>query len=130
MTAVSAPDTRVRVRVDVTGVVQGVGFRPTVARIAHQHNVSGFVCNDTGAVRCELEGDADDVAAAVEAIRTRPPPMAHIDAILLTTLPPQRAAPGFHIVAGAGAGATDDPPTLMTIPIQMNFDNNIGSKFI
>lgn len=40
-----------------------------------------------GAVRCELEGDADAVAAAVDAIRTRPPPMAHIDAILLTTLP-------------------------------------------
>lgn len=113
MTAVSAPDTRVRVRVDVTGVVQGVGFRPAVARIADQHNVSGFVCNDTGAVRCELEGDADDVAAVVEAIRTRPPPMAHIDAILLTTLPPQRGAPGFHIVAGAGAGATNDPPTLI-----------------
>ena len=68
MTAVSAPDTRVRVRVDVTGVVQGVGFRPTVARIAHQHNVSGFVCNDTGAVRCELEGDAE---ARLEFVRQR-----------------------------------------------------------
>lgn len=119
MTAVSTPDTRVRVRVEVTGVVQGVGFRPAVARIANHHNVSGFVCNDRGAVRCELEGDADAVVAAVEAIRTRPPPMARIDAIRLATLAPmltpQEAASGFHIVAGgAGAGAgANEPPTLI-----------------
>ena len=46
----------VRVRLDITGVVQGVGFRPTVARIAAEHGVNGFVYNDAGSVHCELEG--------------------------------------------------------------------------
>ena len=48
----------VRVRLDITGVVQGVGFRPAVARTAARLGVTGFVFNDAGSVHCELEGDA------------------------------------------------------------------------
>ena len=58
----------VRVRLDITGVVQGVGFRPAVARIAAEHGLGGFVYNDAGSVHCELEGPAHDVDAAVAAI--------------------------------------------------------------
>ena len=39
------------VRLDITGVVQGVRFRPAVARIAAEHGLSGFVCNDAGSVQ-------------------------------------------------------------------------------
>ena len=53
----------VRVRLDITGVVQGVGFRPAVARIAAEHGLGGFVYNDAGSVHCELEGAADVVDA-------------------------------------------------------------------
>ena len=56
-------DVNVRVRLDITGVVQGVGFRPAVARIAAGHGLSGWVCNDAGSVHCELEGPAVDVDA-------------------------------------------------------------------
>lgn len=62
----------VRVRLDITGVVQGVGFRPAVARIAAAHGVTGFVLNDAASVRCELEGSAADVDSAAEAIRQAP----------------------------------------------------------
>ena len=54
----------VRVRLDITGVVQGVGFRPAVARTAARHGVTGFVFNDSGSVHCELEGAAGSVDAA------------------------------------------------------------------
>ena len=87
----------VRVRLDITGVVQGVGFRPAVARIAAGHGLSGWVCNDAGSVHCELEGPAEAVDAAVSALRETPPPMARIDTLNVTTVVP-RGGSGFGIV--------------------------------
>jgi hydrogenase maturation protein HypF len=108
----------VRVRLDITGVVQGVGFRPTVARIATAHGVSGFVFNDAGCVHCELEGAAADVDAAASAIRHTPPPMARIDDIRRTQLKPLNDkgfdVPRFEIVASevGDTGRTLVPPDI------------------
>ena len=52
----------VRRRYTVTGVVQGVGFRPFVHRIAAELGLSGFVGNAAGEVFVEVQGDADAVA--------------------------------------------------------------------
>lgn len=92
----------VRLRVDITGVVQGVGFRPAVARIAARHGLGGVVFNDAGAVHCELEGPPGAVAAAVDEIHHCPPPMARIDSVATTTGTPlgQR---DFRIVASRPA---------------------------
>lgn len=76
-----------RVRLSVTGVVQGVGFRPTVARIAAAHRLGGFVLNDAGSVQCELEGPGVRVEAAVQDLRDAPPPLAHVDTFVVTTRP-------------------------------------------
>ncbi|MBU3751926.1 MAG: carbamoyltransferase HypF, partial [Mycobacterium sp.] len=78
----------VRVRLDITGVVQGVGFRPAVARIAAEFGLTGWVYNDAGAVHCEFEGPRSDVDAAVTALRERPPPMARIEALTAVALTP------------------------------------------
>jgi len=80
--------TTVRLRLDITGVVQGVGFRPAVARIAARHRVHGLVYNDAGAVHCELEGASDAVHAAIDAIRHDGPPMARIDGLHVSPLTP------------------------------------------
>lgn len=48
--------TAVRYRLDISGVVQGVGFRPAVVRVASAHELTGLVYNDSGCVHCELEG--------------------------------------------------------------------------
>ncbi|WP_059021093.1 carbamoyltransferase HypF [Mycobacterium sp. M26] len=87
----------VRVRLDITGVVQGVGFRPAVARIAAEYALSGFVYNDAGSVHAELEGVRDDVAAAIEAIQHRAPAMARIDTIRSESLNIQ-GGNGFCII--------------------------------
>jgi hydrogenase maturation protein HypF len=87
----------VRVRLDITGVVQGVGFRPAVARIAADFGLGGWVYNDAGSVHCELQGPAADVEAAVAALRRRPPPMARIDTLERTEVEP-RDGGGFEIV--------------------------------
>ena len=58
----------VRLRLRITGLVQGVGFRPEVARIAADHGVAGFVLNASGAVYCEFEGPGERVAAAKDVL--------------------------------------------------------------
>ncbi|MBB3754500.1 hydrogenase maturation protein HypF [Mycolicibacterium sp. BK634] len=99
----------VRVRLDITGVVQGVGFRPAVARIAAEFGLGGFVYNDAGSVHCEWEGPAEDVDAAIAALRQRGPRMARID-----TLRSERVEPNgdntFEIV---GSRCGDDSRTLI-----------------
>ncbi|TGD84897.1 carbamoyltransferase HypF [Mycolicibacterium sp. CH28] len=99
----------VRVRLDITGVVQGVGFRPAVARIAAEFGLGGFVYNDAGSVHCELEGPVVNVEAAIAAIRHRPPPMARIDTLQSRRLQPN-GDNGFEIV---GSRDGDDSRTLV-----------------
>lgn len=91
-----------RVRLDITGVVQGVGFRPAVARIAAEFGLSGWVYNDAGSVHCEFEGTPDRIDAAVAALRDRPPPMARIDSLSVVALDPC-GADGFQIVESRAA---------------------------
>jgi hydrogenase maturation protein HypF len=98
-----------RVRLDITGVVQGVGFRPAVARIAAEFGLGGFVYNDAGSVHCELEGPAVDVEGAIAAIRHRPPPMARIDSLHSRSLKPL-GNNGFEIVVSRDG---DDSRTLV-----------------
>lgn len=100
----------VRVRLDITGVVQGVGFRPAVARIAAESGVSGWVYNDAGSVHCEFEGPTDAVEAAITALRERPPPMARIDALEITGVEVQGTR-GFEIV-----GSHDDDGSRTLVP--------------
>jgi hydrogenase maturation protein HypF len=107
----AATATSARVRLEITGVVQGVGFRPALARIAARHGLAGFVYNDSGSVHCELEGACDAVDAAVGAIRTERPPMARIDEVRLTSIPP-RGECGFRI----GESRTGDPRRTLVPP--------------
>ncbi|MEZ4731060.1 MAG: carbamoyltransferase HypF [Caldilineaceae bacterium] len=72
----------------VTGVVQGVGFRPFVYGLATQLGLSGFVGNDSAGVFIELEGPAATLDAFHQTLVTAPPPLAHIDDVTVTTIPP------------------------------------------
>ncbi|MGZ8802575.1 MAG: carbamoyltransferase HypF [Mycobacterium sp.] len=87
----------VRVGLRIAGLVQGVGFRPAVARVAAENLLSGFVLNDSRAVRCELEGPRSGVEAAVAAIRDAPPPMAFIESMRIDPLCPTGEL-GFRIL--------------------------------
>ncbi len=65
-------------RIGVTGVVQGVGFRPFVFRLAGEHNISGWVRNTPSSVEIQAEGRPDDVTAFLEELRAKAPPLARI----------------------------------------------------
>jgi hydrogenase maturation protein HypF len=93
-----------RTRIQVTGVVQGVGFRPFVYRMATGAGLSGLVGNDGDGVFAELEGDQAAIDDVVARISAEAPPLAHIDTVTSRAIAPT-GAPGFAIVAsGPGAG--------------------------
>jgi len=79
-------------RIIVSGVVQGVGFRPFVHRIALLHNLSGYVRNSGGAeVEIVVEGDPRSISEFLrDLILLRPPP-AHIDELIIE----ERGIQGF-----------------------------------
>lgn len=65
----------------VNGLVQGVGFRPTVYRIATALNLTGYVWNDAAGVGVHLEGDPAALDAFPETLIREKPPLARIDVI-------------------------------------------------
>lgn len=65
----------------VRGVVQGVGFRPFVHRLARAHALTGWVMNAEEGVEIHLEGDDDDLQAFNRELETKPPPAAQIVAV-------------------------------------------------
>ena len=79
MTTVAAA--RLGRRVTVTGVVQGVGFRPFVYRLAERHGLAGGVRNESGEVRIDIEGPASALDAFVAALTAEAPPLARIERV-------------------------------------------------
>lgn len=67
-----------RLQVEITGLVQGVGFRPFVYRLARDLAVGGFVRNSPQGVLIEIEGSADQLARMLIRLRTEIPPRARI----------------------------------------------------
>ncbi len=94
-----------RQRIVVRGVVQGVGFRPHVARLAAALGVSGHCLNDATSVIIEAEGPAAALANFGAGLVGQAPPMARIDTVDIAELLPTGSI-GFTIEASAdGTGA-------------------------
>ncbi|HEX4506910.1 MAG TPA: carbamoyltransferase HypF [Alphaproteobacteria bacterium] len=109
-TIASLPDRRTSafatraVQIRVRGRVQGVGFRPTVWRIAHGLGLDGDVRNDGQGVLIHLAGSTANIDAFRDCLAREPPPLARIESIQVT---PHAGdlAPGFVIVESAGGDA-------------------------
>jgi len=67
--------------IHITGIVQGVGFRPFVYRTAQELKLTGSVCNDTEGVSIFINATQAQQKAFVSAIQTGKPAIAHIEAI-------------------------------------------------
>ena len=104
-----------RRQIRVHGVVQGVGFRPFVYRLALEEHLAGFIGNDTSGVTIEVEGAPHLVDAFLRRLRTEAPALARIDALLVSDLEPKDELE-FVIVASAVRGqvATGIPPDAAT----------------
>jgi hydrogenase maturation protein HypF len=69
------------VKIRVRGVVQGVGFRPFVYRLACEHNLKGWVRNTSGEVEIEAEGAEAALGSFLDELKTQAPPAARIEAL-------------------------------------------------
>ncbi|MDJ0394694.1 carbamoyltransferase HypF [Rhodococcus sp. G-MC3] len=87
---------RARRRFEVSGVVQGVGFRPFVYTTASELSLSGSVGNNSCGVEIEVEGEPAALDAFEWRLRQRPPVLALVESIVVTSLSTQ-GGNGFHI---------------------------------
>jgi hydrogenase maturation protein HypF len=78
----------VRRRIRVRGVVQGVGFRPYVHRLAVTYGLVGFVGNDDDGVHAEVQGAADAVLAFCAALPLEAPPASVVRDVIIQECPP------------------------------------------
>lgn len=100
----------VRQRYRITGVVQGVGFRPFVHRAAAELGLAGFVGNDSGAVFVEVQGPPAQLGEFARRLRTEAPPLARIADIEVVDVE-TNGDTGFAIVEShTAAGATTPIP--------------------
>ena len=92
-----------RARIEVRGIVQGVGFRPFVYRLAQELELAGWVNNDGEGVTIEVEGARERVECMTERLAKDAPPRARIDAIDVRACA-ARDERGFAILASGSGG--------------------------
>jgi hydrogenase maturation protein HypF len=102
----SRNNVRQRLRVRVEGVVQGVGFRPHVHRLASELQLDGFVLNDARGVLLEVEGDDPTVKRFLERLVAESPPLASIERVSPSEITPT-GEEGFRIAASLAVGGGD-----------------------
>ena len=103
MTDPAQPTITQRAVLQVRGVVQGVGFRPFVFRLAQEEGLAGLIGNDTDGVTIEVEGGASRIEAFAARLRAEAPPLSRIDSVVVRTVPPIGET-GFRIVASEVLG--------------------------
>ncbi|MEZ5849674.1 MAG: carbamoyltransferase HypF [Hyphomicrobiaceae bacterium] len=104
--------------VRVAGLVQGVGFRPTVWRLAHDEGLRGFVRNDGRGVAIEVTGLPAAIERFCQRIRAEAPPLARIDRIQTTRISPPKTLPDAFVIRASVEGdiATGIVPDAATCP--------------
>jgi hydrogenase maturation protein HypF len=78
-----------RKHIEVRGVVQGVGFRPFVYRIARLAGVRGYVLNSSRGVEIEAEGTNSSIEWFLRALQQDLPPLAHIGQMTISEMAPR-----------------------------------------
>jgi hydrogenase maturation protein HypF len=86
--------------VRVTGIVQGVGFRPFVHRLATRHALRGWVRNDADGVEISIEGAPAGLDAFVRALSAEAPPLARVDTVAVHAREPD-GIEWFRIISSA-----------------------------
>ena len=91
----------IRKRILIKGVVQGVGFRPHVYKLAVERRLAGWVKNDAAGVTIEAQGPEAELAGFIRELQTRRPPAARIDSLKTSALP-LKGDKSFTIIKSGG----------------------------
>ena len=113
-----------RLSLRLEGLVQGVGLRPFLHRLATERDLRGWVRNGSQGVELELEGEASALTAVVATLRDQPPPRCRIDrlqqvwGVARGDLGPFRIAPAAATPdrRTSGDGDDTDPLTALVSP--------------
>ncbi|HSH13596.1 MAG TPA: acylphosphatase, partial [Desulfurivibrionaceae bacterium] len=92
-----------RRRIEIGGVVQGVGFRPFVYNLARRYGLTGFVSNTSRGVEIEVEGEAARLDAFFSDLPRQAPPQAEIVSLSSVSIPPTGET-SFRIELSRSAG--------------------------
>lgn len=95
--------------VTISGIVQGVGFRPFVFHLAHACRIKGWVNNFSGGVHIEAEGTSEDMEGFLKRLREEAPPLSSIDT--------------FHVESALPVGYAD-------FTIRTSSSENAGEAYI
>lgn len=89
-------------RIHITGIVQGVGFRPFVYGLATRLDLTGWVRNTSAGVDIEVDGTPEDLDKFVQLLRSEAPLLSHIDELTVASIPAQGFS-AFEIVHSEGS---------------------------
>jgi hydrogenase maturation protein HypF len=78
----------VRKLIKARGIVQGVGFRPFVYRLARAHGLTGYVANSSAGVTVEVEGEPAAIERFLGEFRDQAPVLSQIDAVSVVDVAP------------------------------------------
>ncbi len=103
----------VRARIDVSGVIQGVGFRPFIYRLANELELNGYVANTAAGVTIEVDGTDQQLDQFIETISNDKPPLAVITDITVAKKPCDDTpiSSGFDIRESITSGIRVGPVT-------------------
>jgi hydrogenase maturation protein HypF len=113
----AGPEERISAALEVRGVVQGVGFRPFVWRLATELGLDGRVINRAGQVLIDAAGPAEAIEAFARRLRTDAPPHARVEAVEVRPgAGPIEVGSGFSIEESEAAASTERlfPPDIAT----------------
>lgn len=112
-----APVQLIAETIRVRGLVQGVGFRPTVWKLAHELDLTGEVLNDGDGVLIQAQGELASVNQFIENLHIHCPPLARIDSIERQVAESDFSQLGFNIsTSHASAAHTGIVPDAATCP--------------
>jgi hydrogenase maturation protein HypF len=91
-----------RKAIEISGIVQGIGYRPFVYNLALAHSIRGWVLNNEKGVLIDAEGEEAALDRFIEGLTELAPPLARIEAMKARSLEPQ-GYPEFEIRQSEGA---------------------------
>ncbi|OGR46069.1 MAG: carbamoyltransferase HypF [Elusimicrobia bacterium GWF2_52_66] len=95
-----------RKRILVKGVVQGVGFRPNVYKLAAANGIRGWVKNDSAGVTIEAEGTGAGLENFISGLKLKSPPLSRLDSLSISTLLPLNEKKFVIVKSGGGAASS------------------------
>jgi len=103
----------IRARLEITGTIQGVGFRPFIYRLAKAQGLTGYVANTAAGVTIELDGSEPQIERFAAAVASQKPPLAEINELHVVRLErgPDNIRSSFQIVESIAAGSRIGPVT-------------------